>query len=208
MVPSCDHGQASAAADVERVRTEVIRKQQKNRNGRDDLSKAEGAKALAEGLRDGTDDVDRVGRNERQNRTGAQDIEQSDDGSGEEDRASQIAGRFTRLPREYGDVFKPGEGTERHFCKDTEAEKSERGRSYAEWMVCGQRTPSLMSEGHQNQRHEGDQGKKAPDIGDPLADSQSKSSYEHQRCEQHNRCNTQSPPVRGHPGSLWAGSIG
>src|SRR5882757_5893630 len=82
MVPSGAHGEASVSGKVEAEAGEIICEQKENRHRDDHFADASAAERYAKRLRDGADDVNVVGRNVRQDRARAENVEQCDQRGG------------------------------------------------------------------------------------------------------------------------------
>ena len=103
-VPTSDHGETRAGAEVDAERSWVVEEKQ-NDCGRNYKSReAESMRAQAQSLRDGTNDVHRFRGDEGENRTGGEDVNQCDEGRRDEDRAREVANRVTGFTGEDGNI--------------------------------------------------------------------------------------------------------
>src|SRR5260370_22214489 len=121
-VPTGDHGETRAGAEVHAKRSRVVQEKQNDCDRNDKAREAEGMRAYAQSLRNGANDVHGVRGDECQNRTGGEDVDQCDEGRRDEDRASEVANRVTGFTGEDGDVLKTAERAKHHLGENAEAE--------------------------------------------------------------------------------------
>ena len=135
VVPACDHRQAGAHPKKNAERREVVDKEKQNRRGHDEAGEPEGLNPAAQGLCDRSDHVLRRRWDEGENGAGGEDIDQSNDRPGEQNRARQVAFRIAALTGENGDVFEAGESAERHLAEDAQSEQRKGRRDQAQGVV-------------------------------------------------------------------------
>src|SRR6266851_8625417 len=100
-VPSGHHGETGAGAEVDAERSWVVEEKQNDCGRNYESREAEGMRAQAQGLRNGADHVHGFRRDEREDRTGSEDVNQSDEGRRDEDRAREVANWITGFTGEY-----------------------------------------------------------------------------------------------------------
>ena len=109
---------------------------QQNPNRSDYTGDRKRAQAKSQGLRHRADEIDLIVSDKCQNRAGAQDEHERDDGRGNKDGPADIARRSARLTRENGDVLKSAQRADRQFAEDIEAVKDrDRGRGELERVI-------------------------------------------------------------------------
>src|ERR1700682_4217634 len=136
-------------------------------------------RAQAQSLRDRADYVHGFRRDERQNRTGGEDVDQCDEGRSDEDRAREGTNRITRFASKDGNVFKTAERAEHHLSENAEAEDGQWGHYQAERMVFRDRPAPAVEQRGGNEREENNESGNASDVAQPLADVQAQSREQH-----------------------------
>src|ERR1019366_2079515 len=109
-----------------------------NRQRNAEARESEGTRAKAQSLRDGSDHVYRLGRNERQNRTGSEDVDERDERRGDKDGTSEVARRIAALAGKDRDILEAAERAEHHLGEDAETEDGERRHNQAKRVICGE----------------------------------------------------------------------
>ena len=208
VVPTGNHGEARVGREVEAEGGEVVGEKKEDRHRDDDPCKTKPGETTAERLWNRADDIDGIGGYISEDGAGAEDVEKSDERSGEEDGAFEVACGIAGFTCEDGGVFESAERAESHFAENAEAEERERRSDEAERVVSGQRAAPVVKERHEREEGDDKDGEEAACVGDPLSDAQAESCDEHQQGDHRNGSKKNDPTICGHDCGGGTGGIG
>ena len=189
VIPAGHHGEAGAAGDGEGGGADLASGQQQDDDGADGSGDAQAAESQAEHLRDGPDEVDLIGADERQHGIGAQDEHQGNDGRGDHHRASNRPGGVAALARQDGDVLKAAESAHGHLAEHIEAEERDGGQGEREGVIAVQAAAAESQERQQDENAEGEDLGDAPGVLDPFAHAEAERG-DHRKAHHQDACDS------------------
>ena len=171
VVPAGNHRQPGVAGKVDADKGDGTPNEHKDGDGGDERAGAEGARASAQGLGHGTDEV-KVGKTGiGHDRARAEDEHESDNGRGDDDGAPDVFDWRARFAGQNGDVLETAQGAERHFAKDVEAEEGDGRERPDDRVVDGEFARGAGDEGQGDERAVSDKKKNGADVVDPFTDA-------------------------------------
>src|ERR1700676_4317321 len=105
MVPAGDHREARVGREVEAERRKIVGEQKKNGDGHQGMRETKAAQSIGQGLRDGSDEVDVIRRNEGQYGGGSENIKKCDKRSSQKNGSREVPRGIARFSCKYGRVF-------------------------------------------------------------------------------------------------------
>ncbi len=177
VVPTGAHGQAAVSGEIQAKAGEIVGEQTENRERNEEVGQRRIVEGYTEGLGNGADNVDLIGRDVGKNRAGAEDVQQGDDGRGDEDGSREVAGGIAGLSGKDGGVFETAESAKGHFGENAETEEGERRSGEMERAVGGS-----VREKERQEREESDDGdgQGAAEIADPFSGAEAEVGDKHQ----------------------------
>src|SRR5690349_13519411 len=110
MIPARDHGQPSADGEESAEGRQIINEQEQDREGHHDSAYAQAFESGTQRLRDGSNDILGIRRDESQDSAGGENVNQRNNWRSNPHRTRQMACGISAFTGEYRDILESGQG--------------------------------------------------------------------------------------------------